>query len=44
MVPCAFTGNISGEATSPIGNILAEAMRHLINTGAVNLGAPEILW
>jgi hypothetical protein len=27
MVPRAFTGNISGEATSPFGNILAEAMR-----------------
>jgi hypothetical protein len=29
MVACALTGNISGEATTPPGNILGEAMRHL---------------
>jgi hypothetical protein len=29
MVACALTGNISGEATNPLGNILREAMRHL---------------
>jgi hypothetical protein len=28
MVACALTGNISGEATTPLGNILREAMRH----------------
>jgi hypothetical protein len=27
MVACALTGNISGEATNPLGNILREAMR-----------------
>ena len=27
MVACALTGNISGEATTPLGNILGEAMR-----------------
>jgi hypothetical protein len=28
MVACALTGNISDEATTPLGNILREAMRH----------------
>jgi hypothetical protein len=28
MVACVLTGNISGEATTPLGNILREAMRH----------------
>ena len=28
MVACALTGNTSGEATNPLGNILREAMRH----------------
>jgi hypothetical protein len=28
MVACALAGNISGEATTPLGNILREAMRH----------------
>lgn len=28
MVACVLTGNISGEATNPMGNILGEAMRH----------------
>jgi hypothetical protein len=27
MVACALTSNISGEATTPLGNILGEAMR-----------------
>jgi hypothetical protein len=27
MVACALTGNISGEAMNPLGNILREAMR-----------------
>jgi hypothetical protein len=27
MVACALTGNTSGEATNPLGNILREAMR-----------------
>jgi len=27
MVACALAGNISGEATTPLGNILGEAMR-----------------
>jgi hypothetical protein len=29
MASFAFTGNILGEATNPIGNNLLEAMRHL---------------
>jgi len=29
-VACALTGNISGEATNPLGNILREAMRTML--------------
>lgn len=37
MVACAFTGNISGEATGPFGNILAEALRHKVMAAASSL-------
>jgi hypothetical protein len=30
MVACTLTGNISGEATNPLGNILREAMRQRV--------------
>jgi len=37
MVPVVFAGNISAEATTPAGNIFAEAMR-----GPRNLVAAEL--
>ena len=36
MVACALTGNISGEATDPLGNIRREAMRQHDHATAIH--------
>ena len=40
MVPVAVAGNISGEATTPSGNIFNEAMRGVIRGSGVRIPQP----